>query len=206
MRIRPTAFAVALLCGLTLLATALENRDDVEILTGGESTTVEVNLAPLEPLTPALRAILALYAMRANGGCPPAEKTEDGRPDLIRCPLTTALGLGEQCSEKQLALVREWFKDGIPPLRLDVKSATEINANGRLDWACNSAPYTATHQSMWTSLMVGWTAKDTVRVVGHGAWTAGPGQNAGTFDTKTTFRIRADRVTTISHQETSEKN
>lgn len=177
------------------LAAGSSAAGEVEILTGADSMTVTVDLKPLEPLSPGMRAILAFYAMLANGGCPPAD--EAGKSDELRCPLTTALGLGAQCSQAQLALVKAWFKDGIPAVAMSPSQAAEVNRSGDLRRACNDTPYTATHQSIWGSLRVRRAAKGLVTVTSDGSWTAGPEAASGFFHDVTTYRILPDRVQVV---------
>lgn len=187
---------------LPLIGNADSNpgEDGIEILTGFDSMTVEVNLKPLGEISPAMRAILALYAMRANGGCPPGEWNES-RKYVMECPLTTALNLGSQCSEEEIALVKSWFKNGIPALNLSPEDAAEINKTGDFDSACNSTPYTATHQSIWTSIRVKKKDDALVTVIGEGSWTEGPEGDSGDFKTRTTYRIQKDRIEVVEHQE-----
>jgi len=197
-------FVRPLLAGLVLaspLAAAPPAAGEIEILSGSDSMTVEVHLERLGPLSPALRAILAFYAMRANGGCPPGTWDEASKTYDMKCPLTTALGLGSQCSEAQLALVRFWFKDGIPAVNLDRADAVQIGKSGDFASACNATPYTATHQSIWSSLRVRQDKKKgLVTITGEGSWTAGPEAGGGFFTDVTTYHILKDRVRVVRHQ------
>lgn len=147
-----------------------------------------------------MRAILAFYAMRANGGCPPGEWTADGKTYEMRCPLTTALGLGFQCSPAQLALVKTWFKDGIPPLELDRAEAARIVKTGDFDSACNATPDSATHQIIWSTIRVLPGKAGRVTIEGSGAWTSGPEGDSGTFHNVATYRILVDRVVVVSYR------
>jgi hypothetical protein len=171
----------------------------IEVLTSSESTEAEINLKPLEPLSPAMRAILAFYAMRANSGCPPGEWSGDRY--RMQCPLTTALGLGDQCSDEHIALVRKWFKDGIPPVNLDKAEAVRIGKSGKFEDACNATPYTATHQTNWLTLRVERKKPDLMTVEASGAGTSGPEADSGFFTDVTTYRILPDRVKVVSHRE-----
>jgi hypothetical protein len=186
-------------CARTLSAGSLK-KGEVEILTGTDSSTVEVNLGPLEPLSPGMRAILAFYAMRANGGCPPGEWTADGKTYEMRCPLTTALGLGFQCSPAHLDLVKTWFKDAIPPLELDRAEAVRIVKAGDFASACNATPYTATHQIIWSTIRVRPGKDGRVTIEGSGDWTSGPEGDSGAFHNVATYRILADRVVVVSYR------
>ena len=193
-----SAFAI-LAFALALSAGPLK-KGEVEILTGADSSTVEVNLKPLEPLSPGMRAILAFYAMRANGGCPPGEWTADGKTYEMRCPLTTALGLGFQCSPAQLDLVKTWFKDGIPPLELDRAEAARIVKTGDFASACNATPDGATHQVIWSTIRVLPGKKGSVTIEGSGDWTSGPEGDSGSFHNVATYRILPDRVVVVSYR------
>jgi hypothetical protein len=159
---------------------------------------VEVDLKPLEPLSPALRAILALYAIRANGGCPPGEVTKDRY--VMQCPLTTALGLGNQCSDEEIALVERWFKDGVPIFRKTGGKRVKLEPNKDLGQTCSNTPYSATHQSIWQDIRVRPLSKQQVKVTARGDWTAGPGAGSGSFTFVTTYRILPDRVKVVSHK------
>jgi hypothetical protein len=196
-RSRVPAASLALLVLLTL---ALPLRaKEVQVLYSADSMTTAVNLKPLEPLSPALRAVLALYAMRANGGCPAGET--GGKDAALRCPLTTALGLGAQCSDAQIALVRKFFKDGIPPLHLTRAQAAEINRTGDLEHACNATSYAAGHQTLWLEIRLQTMSQERVRIIARGSWTAGPEGGGGTFGSLSVFRLFPDHVEVVSHKE-----
>ncbi len=199
MRCPRPRFLAASLAVLLLLPLARPLRaKEVQVLYSADSMTTAVNLKPLEPLPPALRAVLALYAMRANGGCPPGK--EVGTRYSMQCPLTTALGLGDQCSDAQIALVGKYFKSGIPPLDLTREQAAEINRSGDFRRACNATPYTATHQSVWLEIRLQTMSQERVRVLSHGSWTAGPEAGGGTFSDMTVYRLLPDRVEVVSHK------
>ncbi|HEV3075686.1 MAG TPA: hypothetical protein VHB47_14790 [Thermoanaerobaculia bacterium] len=172
----------------------------VTILSGDE-VDVKVNLKPLEPLAPAMRAILAYYAMRGTPGCPPGDWSDDGKVYEMKCPLTTALGLGRQCSDEQLALVNAWFKDGIPRLGLSRADAAKVGKDRDFDLACNDTPYTATHQDWWQDIRLRRDKKGLVTIVAKGAWTCGSACGGGVFTFVTTYRILPDRVQVVRERE-----
>ena len=181
-----------------------KNNGEIEILSGTDSMTVEVNLKPLGQLSSGLKAILAFYAMRANGGCPLGDWDQQTKIYKMECPLTSALGLGYQCSDAQIGLVKTWFKDGIPALGLlSQKDTADINRSKNFASACNATPYTATHQSIWSSIRVQQLNDGIVTVKAEGDWTAGPDADSGSFTAVTTYRILADRVKVVSHKEES---
>jgi hypothetical protein len=199
MRSPRPRFPAASLAVLLLLPLARPLRaKEVQVLYSADSMTTAVNLKPLEPLSAALRAVLAFYAMRANGGCPMGK--EDGASSSLQCPLTTALGLGDQCSDAQIALVKKYFKDGIPPIGLAREQAAEINRSGDLRHACNATSYNATHQSVWLEIRLQTMSQERVRIISRGSWTAGPEAGGGTFSDMTVYRLLPDRVEVVSHK------
>jgi hypothetical protein len=176
----------------------------IEILSSSDSMTVDINLKPLGELSQGMKAILAYYAMRANGGCPPGEWDDNTKVYKMECPLTMTLGLGYQCSDAQITLVKTWFKDGIPALGLlDSKKAEEVNKNKDFASICNNTPYTATHQSVWDSIRVKQLDGGMVTITAAGGWTSGPEGDSGSFHAVTTYRILKDRVQVVDHKEES---
>lgn len=158
----------------------------------------QVNLEPLEPLAPAMRAILAFYAMRGNTGCPVGEFV-DVRTYRMQCQLTTALRLGDQCSDAHVALVREWFKDGVPPIDMSV-SGRELARKGDLKAVCNQVPDTATRRSLWDVIRVERDG-DRVTVRAILSSTAGPGES-DSYTYETVYQILPDRVKVASNKKT----
>jgi hypothetical protein len=178
----------------------------VTILSGVDSVDVTVNLEPLAPLAPAMRAILAYYAMRGTGGCPTVDQREDDEVRELKCPLTTALGLGKQCSDQQFALVKAWFKDGIPRLGLSRAEAARIGKDGDFATACESTSYMATHQTFWQRLRVRTGPQGLVTITGKGWWTRGPDCGGGGFTYVTTYRLLPDRVQVVSERESDRRD
>jgi hypothetical protein len=195
---------VGLFYGGPIDAASPEESNGIVIFSASDSMTVDVNLKPLGELSPGMKAILAYYAMRANGGCPPGEWDDNTKVYKMECPLTTALGLGYQCSDAQITLVKTWFKDGIPALGLlDPKKAQEVNKNKDFASICTNTPYTATHQSMWDSIRVKQSDGGMVTITAEGDWTSGPEGDSGSFQAVTTYRILKDRVQVVDHKEES---
>lgn len=156
----------------------------------------KVNLKPLMPLSEGMKAILALYAMRASTGC----DVDPDKEDYLKCKLTSELGLGRQCSEAELNLVRAWFKKGIPPINISEARIDEILKSGDFRLLCNDVPDTATHRSMWEILKVE-PMGDRVKIDARGSWTAGPGASHGRFRYETIYQILSNRVNVLSHKE-----
>ena len=124
-----------------------------------------------------MRAILALYALRASTGCYNDE-----------CGLTTALGLGEQCSDQQAMLINTWFKKD------ELRKLKSLDSTRFF----NCVPDTATHQSTWGAIRVESHGK-LVAVFTNGGWL---GRNiAGSFSYKTVYRLGSNTVRIVSHKE-----
>lgn len=188
---RRTLLTGALVMGCALLQAAGGKQQTIFWL--NEAYEPRVNLKPLEPLTPQIKAVLALYAMRAGTGCPVGEW--EGKTYVMSCTLTSALGLGRQCSSEHLALIRQWFKDGIPPLHLSPQGKDYANA-GQLDMICENVPDTASHRSILEVLRVE-RAGEALSV--HAIITSSEGTS---WKYSTTYRLLPDRVTVADHTET----
>lgn len=105
------------------------------------------------PASPkALRGLIAMYALQAGGDC-------DHHDELgLRCTLTTALGLGSQCSDAQLKLVASTFPDAIP-----IMNWSRMGSGGKAIAACYEAPDTASVQLTWTLIRMS-VRGETVRI------------------------------------------
>ena len=166
-----------------------------------EQSEPQVRLAELGPLSPAMRAVLAFYAMRGNTGCPPGDTVGDAY--RMQCQLTTALKLGSQCSDAHLALVKEWFKDGVPSLDMSTRGE-EVARKGDLKAVCNNVPDTATRRSQWDVIRV-LRDNDRATVTAILSWTNGPDTEGGSTSFETTYQLLPDRVKVVSHKETPRK-
>lgn len=103
----------------------------------------------LPHLTAGLKALLALYALENGAGC--EGKDEDKR---VRCKLTAELGLGSNCSEAHIQLVRSWF-DSTPNLtsRWNARWNATTKSPGSLEHFCYGQPDTASWQNIWEIIM-----------------------------------------------------
>ena len=91
--------------------------------------------------------------LQAGGDC-------DHREELgLRCTLTTALGLGPQCSDAQLKLVASTFADATP-----IMNWSRMGPGERAVAACYEAPDTASVQLTWTLIRMSMHG-DTVRIL-----------------------------------------
>jgi hypothetical protein len=142
-----------------------------------------------------LRAILAMYAFQVGGGCESDDELG------VKCTLTRALKLGAQCSDQQLALVHSWFKGGMP--KLGWHSAAQLTAalqSNQLRDLCYDQPYTASHQNMWTNIVV--THIGSYVRVNASAETLVSSDDPGYHQRFVTeYRIGRDAVTVISHRQ-----
>lgn len=146
--------------------------------------------------TNALRAILAMYALQAGGGC---EGRSEGR---LYCKLTASLYLGTQCSEAHVNSVRNWFVDGIPKMsgyRNELYKATQTP--GELESMCYEFPDSASYQQSWTSIRVQRRSGHRLFVEATQAWLA-PGWY-GKMRYGTLYQIKGNRITVVRHRTTS---
>lgn len=104
-----------------------------------EVSATKVNTDFIRSAPESIKAILAYYASLAGSDC-----------FNNQCVLSAALGLGEQCSDKHINLIKKWF--GNDQLAMDAIES------------CYNTPNTATVQSVWDALYLDVSAqKVTVR-------------------------------------------
>ena len=156
-----------------------------------------VNLKGLQPLSKGIKAILAMYALQAGGGCQGAD--ESG----LRCRLATALGLGAQCSPEHVNLVQSWFKNGMPRMS-GYRSDLFLRGleTDELRSICYKQPETATHQEIWEIIRIE-KKNDTVNVDAISSWTVGSDGPSGRKRYKTVYRIDSHDIAVLSHEEVS---
>lgn len=154
-------------------------------------------LERLGPLSQGIRAILAMYALQVGGGC-------EGHDEMgLKCELTKSLGLGAQCSDEHLSLVRSWFKKEIPPMSGHPEHTIQrVLKSGDLQSICYNAPYTATNQVIWEIIRVK-KDNDHIFVDAINRWTVSADGPSGQNRYKTEYRINADTVTVIAHEKLS---
>lgn len=150
-----------------------------------------VRLDRITPLTDGLKAILAMYALQNGAGC-------TGGHESFTCPLTEALELGQQCSDKHVALVHAWFKEGIPKMTFYGDSLyREGMSQDTLSSICYKMPDTATYQQKWDIIRVE-TSGNRVIIYAHGFWFAQ--EDVGAFKYHSEYEVGQGTVTIISHQ------
>lgn len=127
---------VSLLILLTILVSCytLLNKKPVVLLEGSykiigaiDGSTKVTNKEYIKNAPDSIKAILAYYSSETELNC-------INKKEGLVCDLSTALGLGNQCSERQANLVKTWL-------------GKDINADG-----CYSVPDGATHSSRYSSL------------------------------------------------------
>jgi len=106
------------------------------------------------PQSEEVRAVLALYALVNGAGC--EGKNEQG---LVKCALTSELGLGANCSAEHLRLVRSWFRR-TPNLtsRWIEDRDGDARKPGALENLCYQQPDTASWQNVWEIIRVSVSA------------------------------------------------
>lgn len=142
------------------------------------------------PQSEAVRSILALYALENGAGC--GGKNEQ---DQVKCSLTSELGLGENCSEEHVRLVRAWFVK-TPNLTSRWVEARNSDAKkpGSLEDLCYRQPDTASWQNIWEIIRVDARSDVvTVDAIFFG------GSQHGRTRTRyvTTFRVGHQRITEL---------
>jgi hypothetical protein len=152
------------------------------------------------PISEGLRALLAMYALQDGGGC---DGESDPHENGLHCVLTTALGVGPQCSAAQIRLVRDWFKGSIPRMS---GAAPDIYADaqkpGSLEAICYEAPYTATFQQIWERIRVRQDGTQ-IFVDAMISWLAR--EKSGRIHYRTTYKVEDHSITTLSHEEVALK-
>jgi hypothetical protein len=119
----------------------------------------------LPELTPGLKALLALYALENGAGCEGKDES-----DRVRCDMTEKLGLGSNCSDAHIQLVRTWF-DSTPNLtsRWSARWNTKTRTPGTLENLCYGQPDTASWHNIWEIIKVKSTG-DAVEVEAILSW------------------------------------
>jgi hypothetical protein len=147
----------------------------------------------LEPMSDGMRAILAMYALQAGGGC----DTHNENGELV-CTLTHSLGLGAQCSPKHVAIVRSWFKKEIPKIKgVGDWTFKKTQAPGVLESMCYNQPDTATFQDVWENIRVTQHG-DRVLIDAIDGWIAR--EFSGRNRYQSAYKITADSIEIISHR------
>lgn len=158
-----------------------------------------VRLKPLQPLPESLKAILAMYALQKGADCRGYD--ESG----LRCRLTTALGLGAQCSRKHVQLVRTWFASGFPNMGgYSEPSLASALQSGDLASMCYGAPEGATRQQTWLRITVR-RENDLVFVDATSFWMSGVDGPTGEHRYASVYRLGPDEVGVVSHKLVSAK-
>lgn len=141
-----------------------------------------VRIDRIQPISKAMKAILAMYALQNDSGC-----DDDG--DAYHCSLTDALGMGAQCSKKHIEVVRSWFKKGIPHMGF---------LSGTLEDECYNTPLSATNLQKWDLIRV-WESGNRVKIYAHMSWVNR--ESTGTYAYVSTYEIGNNSITVLSHKE-----
>lgn len=138
--------------GVLLVATAAPSRaaDNAVVFYLNEHHSPVIRLDRLPNSSAGLKALLALYALENGAGC--EGKDDSGR---VNCALTHALGLGANCSDAHLKLVRSWF-DVTPNLtsRWSERWNARTKEPGSIENLCYRQPDTAGWQNIWEILRI----------------------------------------------------
>jgi len=142
------------------------------------------------PQSEGMKAILALYALESSAGC--EGNDEQGR---VKCALTRELGLGANCSEAHIGLVRDWFTR-IPKLtsRWIEQRDGDAKKPGALEDFCYRQPDTAGWQNVWEFIRVEVNAD---RVTVDATWFGGSGYGRTRERSIARYRIGAHEITPL---------
>jgi hypothetical protein len=164
---------------------------EIAVLEYDETNQPVVRLDRVDPLSDGLRAILAMYSLQNGAGC-------TGGNSNFSCLLSDALALHGQCSEQHIALVREWFKSGMPQMSGYSETFYRKTAIPEgLELICYRAPAGAGFQRVWDNIRVSLTG-NRVRIYAHGEWAAS--ENTGGFGYLTIYKIGRTTVSVVSHK------
>jgi hypothetical protein len=141
-----------------------------------------------------LKAILAMYSLQNGAGC-------EGRDSNggLRCSLTSALGLGTNCSPEHVQLVRKWFAQ-TPKLssRWHPDWNRDARKEGALENLCYRQPDTASWQNVWTEIQMKATGRRVVvSAILHWASTNG----SGSVRYQSEYEITDSQVKVVSSRE-----
>lgn len=153
-----------------------------------------VNLKPLQPISKQIKAILAMYALQAGGGCNGYDETG------LKCELSNALAFEAQCSEEHIEIVRSWFKKEIPPMSGHSESAVErAIKSGNFQSICYHSPDTATRQRIWESIRVN-KQDESVLVDAISQVISGSDDLGKRVRYQTKYLIHPDKITFTEHK------
>ena len=150
-----------------------------------------VKLERLGPMSDAMRAILAMYALQNGAGC-------WGGNENLRCVLTDSLNIGGQCSKEHIKIIRTWFKKSIPKMsgyRDDIYK--NVQTPGNLEDICYKKPDSSTFQNTWDIIRVTQNGNNVI-VDAYGHWLER--EESGSFRYITDYRINKDSVVVVSHK------
>jgi hypothetical protein len=154
-----------------------------------------VRLDRIQNLSDGVKAVLAIYALENGAGC--EGKNEQG---LVRCALTSALGLGGNCSEEHIRFVRSWFSKA-PNLTTRWSAGNEdAQKAGTLERLCYGQPDTASWQNIWEIIRVSEVPNG---VVVDAIFFGGSQHGRTRTRYNNTYRIEGHSVTEIASKATT---
>ena len=138
-----------------------------------QGDTLTLDRDGIAGLRDAERAAVAYLATTIGSNCEwTRAPTADGQAGSMRCALTDALGLGEQCGEKHRVLVMGWLGDDAPS-------------------SCAKIPTTAFSQTTFDELRLSHDGREIV--VSYAAvHTDGPGGSTAAWSETIVFAPRGD--------------
>lgn len=140
------------------------------------------------------RAILAVYALQMGTGC-------TGGAEAIQCELTETLAVDGQCSDSHIALVKKWFRRGIPIMGRYAPRGVggRVQREPSLEGICYRTPDGATVQELVTLVRMK-TRGNRVLIKVEGMWLARDA--AGELKYLTEYLVKGKEIVVIRHRET----
>lgn len=138
------------ICSYLIVAAPVHAADAIVVFYLDKDYRPVTRLDRIPDLSPGHRALLALYALENGAGC---EGKDEG--NRVKCDLTQKLGLGANCSDAHIALVRSWFET-TPKLtsRWSERWNAKTKSSGTLESLCYGQPDTASWHNVWEIIKI----------------------------------------------------
>jgi hypothetical protein len=185
----------ALLSSILLFASPSARASESAVVFYLDNHRHVVRLDRLPGVSESIKALLALYALENGAGC--EGKDENNR---VKCALTRELGLGVNCSEAHIRLVRSWFE--ITPnltSRWHERWNAKAKEPGSLENLCYGQPDSASWYNVWNVIKLK-SSGEIVEVEAILAW--GSQYGHGRVRYRTSYRIGSHSISEISSQVT----
>ncbi len=152
----------------------------------GDSTSkFNVNEQYCETAPPSVKAALGFVSTIMGTDCQWDGEANDSLTNL-KCKLTSALGLGYQCSDTHLNFLRQWFRN-------DKIHLNKLNS-------CYSVPYTASSQNIISAMKLE-IKNDSIIISFSASGINMRTEKSWTYNGSYTFQVRKDELRLIYEHE-----